>query len=444
MHRRRLAEWARARNPLPSGTAAAGVGFVVAGITIYGFLAISARVLGPERYAPLSVLWAMVFLAAPGFYYPLEQEVGRALSDRRARRVGGRPVVARAAAMGLGFAALLVAVTVVASGPLLDRLFDDQVLLLAGFALAMVAYAVEHLARGTLSGNGRFGSYGWIVGTEGVVRLLACIGLAALGVRTAGAYGLVLGVAPLVATAVGLARQEGLARPGPPAPWNELTSALGYLLLGSVLAQAMINAAPLLVRLLAEPGEEEVVGSVLIALIVARVPVFMFQAVQASLIPNLAGLAAAGRRQELHHRLLRLMGALAGSGAAFALAAGLLGPWVVRVFFGSEFELPRLDMALLAGASAAFMLALALAQALIALTGYGAAAFGWVVGMATLVGVTALPGETVLRVERGFLAGALVAAAVMAVLLAGVLRREHLEVSPAVTAAAAPAPPDAP
>src|SRR5581483_1853278 len=72
-------------NPLPEGTLAVGAGLIVSGITSYGFLAISARALGPERYAPLGVLWALTYVVCPGVFLPLEQEVGRALSTRRAK-----------------------------------------------------------------------------------------------------------------------------------------------------------------------------------------------------------------------------------------------------------------------------------------------------------------------------------------------------------------------
>src|SRR4051794_9862797 len=78
-------------NPLPEGTLAVGAGLIVSGITSYGFLAISARALGPERYAPLGVLWALTYVVCPGVFLPLEQEVGRALSSRRAKGLGGPP-----------------------------------------------------------------------------------------------------------------------------------------------------------------------------------------------------------------------------------------------------------------------------------------------------------------------------------------------------------------
>jgi len=418
-----LLERARARNPLPPGTVSVGIGFLVAGATIYVFLAIAARALGPDRYASLSALWAITFLAAPGFYYPVEQEVARALSERGARGVGGGPVVRRAALLGGAFVVALTAISLAASGLLVDEFFDGEALLLVAFVGALAAYAAQHLLRGTLGGTGRFGPYGLLIGTEGATRLAGATILAVVGVTTAGAYGLVVAVSPLVAVTLVGTRERNLMTPGPDAPWNELTRAFGYLLVGSVLAQTMINVTPLIVNVLASDDERELVGKVLIALIVARIPVFMFQAVQASLIPQLAALAAKGEDAEFKARLVRLMAALGAAAAAFTVVAALAGPTVVGAFFGEEYRLGSLDMALLAAASSVYMAALALAQALISISGYRRAAFAWVLGTVTIFAVTAIPGDLVLRAERGFLAGAVVAAATMTVLLLRRLRR---------------------
>lgn len=419
----RLIERARARNPFPEGTIRVGGGFVVAGLTIYAFLAVAARALGPERYAPLATLWAVVFLAAPGLYFPLEQEVARALSDRHHRGLGGAPVIRRAALLAAASAGVLGVALAATSGLLLDELFAGEALLLAAVPLTIIAYAGAHLARGTLAGHSRFRSYAVLVGAEGVIRLLAGVVLAVAGVKTAGPYGLLLGVAPLLAIAISIRRERGLMSPGPQAEWAELTRALGYLLVGSVLAQALINVTPLAVQLLAERDEQVLVGKVLIALIVARVPVFMLQAVQASLIPKLAGLAAARRLAEFRAELLRLMGALGLIGLVFTFGAIALGPWVVEVFFGSEFALGRPDMGYLAAASMAFMGAHALGQALISLASYRRAAFGWFVGMVTFGAVAALPTDLLFRVERAFLAASATALATMTVMLLTRMRR---------------------
>lgn len=416
---------ARARNPLPRGAVTVGMGVGIAGLTIYVFLAVAARTLGPERYAALSTMWSITFLAAPGFYFPLEQEVGRALADRRARGLGGGPVVKRAAILAGGFVASLTVVSLALSGVLLDDFFDREVLLLVGFIVALAAYALQHLTRGTLAANDRYSSYGFLVGAEGVVRMTCCVALAAAGIATAGPYGLVVGLSPLVAILLVAPRAVDLLQPGPEASWRELSRALGYLLVGSFLAQAMINITPLIVNVLAAESDRALVGKVLIALIVSRVPVFFFQAIQAALIPQLAALAADQRWHEFRVRLGRLLAAVAVVAGVFTLGAATLGPWVIRTFFGAEYELGGDDMAYLAAASGAFMLALSLAQALIAIAGYRRAALGWVLGMSTLFIVTAFPGELLLRVERGFLAGAAAAIAAMAALLAGPLRSGH-------------------
>src|ERR1044072_7103856 len=84
-------------NPLPEGTLAVGAGLIVSGVTSYGFLAISARALGPERSAPRGLLEALPCVVSPGVSLPLEQEVGRPLSSRRAKGLGGGPLIRRAA-----------------------------------------------------------------------------------------------------------------------------------------------------------------------------------------------------------------------------------------------------------------------------------------------------------------------------------------------------------
>lgn len=402
-----------------------GLGLGVAGLTIYVFLAIAARTLGPDRYAAFSTMWSITFLAAPGFYVPLEQEVGRALADRRARGLGGGPVIKTAAVIAGTVVVVLTLASVVGSGPLVRDFFDNEALLLLGFVLALAGYAVQYLARGVLAANGRYGPYSFLIGSEAMLRMLGCIGLAVVGVKTAGPYGVLVGLAPLLAIVFVAPKALDLLTDGPDASWRELSRALGYLLVGSVLAQAMINITPLIVSALASDNERSLVGKVLIALIISRVPLFLFQAVQASLIPQLAGLAARNAWQEFRSKLLRLVVAVSALATASTLASWILGPWVVRTFFGKEYELSGSHMAYLALGSGFFMVALALSQALIAMAGYRRSAAAWTMGMAILLGVTALDGDLLFRVERGFIAGGAVTVVALVALLAGPLRAGH-------------------
>ena len=73
-------------------------------------------------------------------------------------------------------------------------------------------------------------------------------------------------------------------------------------------------------------------------------------------------------------------------------------------------ELSRRTLTLLALSSAVYMVALALAQAIIALRGHAWVALGWGAGMAAFVLVTAVAGDDLLlRVELGLIAGSLAA-----------------------------------
>ena len=403
-----------ARRPLPEGTFAVGAGLLVAGLTAYGFQILSFRALGEEQYTALNGLWVIVFVVAPGFFLPLEQEVGRALADRRVRGLGGAPLVRRAAVAGAVLTAGIIAVALLASAPIIDSLFHDQGWLLLCFAIALVTYAVQHLTRGTFAGSGYFGPYGLILAVEGIVRVVPCALLWAAGVDEILAYGLCLAVPPVIASGVSMWGRRGLLRPGPPAPWRELSTNIGYLFLGSVLAQTLGYAAFLAAIVLAETGSERrAVASFLVGFFLARIPVLLFQAVQAALLPKLAGLVGSGRHDDFRSGLRKLVLVMVAIGAAGVVGGYTVGPWVGEVLFGEKFTLGHRDLALLTAGSALFILALTLAQALIALMGHARAAVAWIAGIIGFVLVTALGDDLFLRVELGFLAGGTVAVAAM-------------------------------
>jgi O-antigen/teichoic acid export membrane protein len=415
--RRTLAR-VKQRNPLPEGTFAVGVGLVISGLAAYAYLSLSRRTLGSVAFAPLSVLWFSTFVLAPGFFLPVEQEVGRALAHRRALLQGGRPLVRKAAVLGSGMV-LVISIAIIALGPFLAReLFSNQWSLVPALLIAFVGYAAGHFLRGLFSGTGRFKGYGVFMGTDGTIRVLGAFALAAAGVTALLPYGLLVGIPPMIAAVIALAvaKPTEALEPGPDAEWRELTPNLGWLLLGSVLAATLVNAGPLAASLLATPAEQPIVSAFNAGVLVARVPLFLFQAVQAALLPKLARLAAMGMVVEFRHGFKRLVQAVILVGAAGTVAAFLIGPFVLRVLFDSH--LSRRTLTLLALASAMYMVAVALAQALIALKGHAKVAGGWAIGMAGFLVVTAVAGhDLLLRVELGLIAGSLFALAFFAVVL---------------------------
>ena len=413
-------------NPLPEGALPVGSALILLGASVYLFLVLSARALEPHRYAGLSVLWALVVLVGPGFFHPIEQEVARLVSARRSRGVGGRPVAWRGAVIGFVVALALSAMSLALARPLLRELFQGEPLLLVGLVLSLFGYAFAHLARGVLAGTGQFRRYGVLLVLEAVTRLLMAFALVVAGVRTAGPFGLAVALPPLLAVAMVLATQRAVLAPGPVVPWSEVSSAIGYLVAGSVLAQVLVNAGPLAVKLLASATEQELTGRFLAALILTRVPLYLFQAVQAALLPKLARLASQGRQADFRTAVRRLAVLIVAVGVGTTFGALALGPQLMRAVFGSAYELGRFHLMRLAAASAALMLAHALGQALIALAGHRRSTLPWAAGTCGFLLVVGLGSGLLVRVEMALLAGAGVALAGMAWLLTLELARRPL------------------
>jgi O-antigen/teichoic acid export membrane protein len=410
--------------PVPEGTWAIGAGLIIVGLSAYGFQILAAKRLPNDEYNALNVLWAMVFVFSPGLFQPLEQEVGRAVAARRARGEGGGPLVKRAALLGFFLALAVAVIAAAAYRPIIDHLFNGRAWLLAGLFLAIFCYYVAFITRGTLSGNGRFRAYGLMHGSEGTVRIVACAVLFAVGLKSAGPYGFVLAAPPIFAVAISLRGERDLMLPGPDAPYSELSGALAWLLVGSVLAQLLSYASVFGVNLLAHTKHEKDLASHFITgLFVARVPLLLFQAVQAALLPKLAGLASEGKHDDFRVGMRRLVMVVIVLCVGGTIAATLIGPWAGQKLFADKWDLGNRDMFLLTLAATAFILALTLAQGLIALKAYRANALAWIVGIVAFVAGVAAGNDLILRNELGFLAGSTAAAILMAALLFPRMRR---------------------
>jgi O-antigen/teichoic acid export membrane protein len=425
----RLIETAR-KLPVPEGTYAVGLGLLISGITAYGFQILAFKGLTKSEYAALNGLWILVFVVAPGFFLPLEQEVGRAVADRRSREIGGGPVVRKAAQAGGLLAVSLMVLSVIGfeAFGFTDRLFHGQEVLLVCFVIALGTYAVQHITRGTLSGNGRFGPYGMILGAEGVFRIAPVIVIYLAGIDDLLWYGLALAIPPVLASIVAVWGQHGLVEPGPDAEWSELSTNLTLLFLGSLAAQALSYAAALGVLVLAQGrAERDAAADFIVGFFIARIPILLFQAIQAALLPKLAALSGAGKHADFRSGLKKLVFIVVGVGALGVAAGATIGPTVGEILFGDKFNLGSRDLTLLFLGSAAFILALTLAQALIALLGHGRALIAWSVGLTLCIGVMALGSSATiddlfLRVELGYLAGCVGAAVMMMLFLFARLR----------------------
>ena len=392
------------RAPLPEGTLPIAIGLIIAGISSYAFFKVGQQALGKEAFKPIVALWFTTFVFVPGFFLPVEQEVGRALAHRRALGQGSRPVVMKVLPLTVGITIILSTGVLFMAPWLTNDFFEGYGVVTAAMILAFVFYAPTHLSRGIASGSARFGVYGFILGLDGFMRIAACTVLWLLGVDNVGAYALVVAASPILGVIIAGARGGLRTEPGPPSSYSEITPNLGWLLIGSIMSAALVNAGPLGVNILADSSEAAKVTAFGNGVLLSRVPLFLFQAVQAALLPRLARLAAQGDLAEFREGLRRLMIVVTAVGIIGVVGSFALGTTVLDVVYDGGLD--RSTLTTLALASAMFMLALAISQAVIALQGHRFVALGWTAGMIGFLLVTAFASDDLyLRVELGLVAG---------------------------------------
>lgn len=399
----------RLRGVLPHGAGVVGAGLIGLGLSSYVYLTVSARMLGPGRFAGVSVLYVLVFTVGPGLFLPLEQELARAVADRRARGVRAMPVVTRVTTLsGAGLLGLLVIGA--GSAPLtVHRVFDGSWGLSVSLLAAIAAMWMAYLIRGLLAGVNAFRRYGLQLGVEGGLRVAGVVAFAVFGVRVPGWYGVLL-VAPIalsfLVTGSGLGDELDAGRTE---GWHNVSDALRWLLVGSLASQLLVNVGPVLVKVTSAHADRAAAGQLLAGLVLARLPLFAFAAVQAALLPKLAAQLAGGLVDEFAVGLRRLSLAAAAAGLGGTLVLAGFGRELIHLFFGSEFGLPRLVLVALGAGSMLFMVCVILGQALVALRRYRQSAAGWVVGLGAFAAAAALWDGLVTRVAVGFLVGTVAA-----------------------------------
>jgi O-antigen/teichoic acid export membrane protein len=406
----------RALGLLPTGTLLVAAGLAVLGAGSYAQLAVAGHSLSTAGMAAMSVLWAIIFWIGVGLFFPVEQELIRLVAARTARGEGIVPVARRASVLAGAILAATLAPLAVAARPLADSLFSGDIGMVGALAAAFLGLAVTSVSRGVLAGQGKFMAYGSSLAIDGGLRIALACALSIAGVRSAMAFGLTMAVPPLLSAACTLGPLLRDLYPGPAIAWTVMCRGLGLLIGTMLLAQFVVNVAVINVRLLS-PGDPAVVGALLAAMILARVPLFVFTSLQVSLLPGLAGAVAAADKARFRQLAARGCGIVTVLGIAGGVPAAILGPWLIRVLFAARPTLGHADFAWLAAGTLFYMLAMVLGQSAMALSRHRDQLLGWMTGVLVLVAITLGPGEVKRRVEVGYALSSLTVAVVLALVV---------------------------
>jgi len=434
---------------LLGSAASVGAGYLILGGAGYLFLAVASRVFDEAAYAALASVYLLVNIIGPGLFAAVEQETSRHVSTRLARGEDPRPVIRQLAVLSAALFGGVAVVTLALAPVLLPDVLHGNAVLLVGLLVASASYAVVSVTRGNFGGRHAFGRYGTSVGTEGGVRLAAGVVLAALalgGAAVAGgasAYGLVFCLAPLVAVLVtapwfrrdvrGAADEAtgpsgAPGQPGSPAQRPSLRALLpgvGLLTVAWGLSLAIANAAPVVVSALLpnDAAGAATAATFSSAVVLARIPLFVFQGAQSLVLPSFARAAAAADPGALRRAVRPALLLVAAVGVLALAVSAVLGNWLGRIAFGPTFtSSDALVTALMLGTVGGMAVQI-VQPALLALGRHRWVAGGWVVGAVVFAGAFALPFAPVTDAVIAQLASAAATIGVLGAVLIRALRR---------------------
>ena len=374
-------------------------------ISSYLTLILAGRILGAAQFSSIAALYALLTAVATGLFQPLEQEISRRRGREWETHSSERALVVRAARVGLGLAAGTIVLALLLNHQAVG-LVGHEPQLLAAFCVGLPGYAVCFVVRGMLAGNRQLNRYGIQLAVEGTFRLLGLGVLAFAGASSSVAYGWLFAAAPWVAVAACLVGWRPAHQASQPAPAVALLAPLALLLVSALSAQLLIGAGPLTAQLFAGSADQARVGAFLAALVVVRLPVLLFTAVQPSLLPALSAHAAVGRRKEFGSLLTQVLAGTTAVAVVNLIGNVLLGPWFLQVAFGGGFTLSVGVLALMGVSVGLFLVALVLGQGVLALGDHRGVSVAWVSGLVGLALGVEFGTDPVLRATLGLLAGA--------------------------------------
>jgi O-antigen/teichoic acid export membrane protein len=425
-----------ARGTYASGARILTVGIASTGIFTFLYLALASHSLDKASYSRISLCWAIMFVILSVIYRPIEQLLSRTIADRRARGLHGHPLRVPAL-IQVGFAVTFAGVALGLHHQIEYGVFNGSAALYWILVVGVLAYAASYFARGWLAGHERFDLYGGLVFLESTSRFLFALAVA-VGIGSGqGVVGLGMAVAPFVSLSVipfafsRVTRRRGsaaievadAAREGPAhaeleAAATDLSlrhgAGFAVAVVGIMFAeQTLMNGGVLVVA--ASSGSAALTsgltGFVFNVMLIVRAPLQLFQAIQTSILPHLAGLEARENPAEFHRAIRLTVLVIAGFAGAVSLGLLAVGPPVMTALLGDKgFPYGRVGLAVVGLGMGLHLVSGTLNQAALARGRSNQASVAWLVaaGLFIVLVATHSIAAEVTRVEVSYFVATLV------------------------------------
>ena len=360
--------------PIARGSVArVGTATVLTALCGYAVVYLAARDLAPAGFSIFAVFWG-AFGLVTGSANGLLQE-----TTREVRATGYLDVLPAKRTHPLRVAGMVgigAAVVIAGSSPLWSgRVFAQAHWLSVGLlSVGLAGFCLHATLLGMLAGTNRWTQYGALMVTDAVIRVAVAVATFVIGwglvgflwatVAGAGAWLIMIVVSPTTRAAARLLTPGGTAT---------FLRGAAHSITAAGASAILVMGFPVLLKATSNQlGADG--GVVILAVTLTRAPLLVpLTAMQGNLIAHFVD-----ARTERLRALIAPAALVGGIGALGVLAAGLIGPWLLRVGFGPDYHA--------AGALLAWLTAAAVTIAMLTLTGAAAVAaalhrayaLGWV------------------------------------------------------------------
>lgn len=397
------------QGPVARGSVArVGTATAVTALCGYAVIYLAARDLAPSGFSVFGVFWG-AFGLVTGAAFGLLQETTREvrsmpyIDELAALPVRGEPRTHPprvATLIGVGAAVLIAGSSPLWSG----RVFvAERALSVALLSVGLAGFCVHATLLGMLAGTNQWTRYGALMVTDAVIRVMVAAATVALGWRLAGfLWATVAGAVAWLILLLASPATRATARMLTPGGVATFLRGTAHSITAAGASAILVMGFPVLLKLTsAELGAEG--GVIILAVTLTRAPLLVpLTAMQGNLIAHFVD-----KRSDRVRALLAPAGIVGAIGAVGVLAAGAVGPWLLRVAFGPQYHASSALLAWLTAAAVSIAMLTLTGAATVAAALHRAYSLGWVSATVASGMLLLLPLSLQTRTVVGLLCGPL-------------------------------------